>query len=298
MLTHLPTADRIANIIDENVIVGAIYFQDKDQQKSEVKMNQCEYCLRDYSKLDHLRTHQRTCRVMQAQEREDNRHSFFKEMQIPLTRTEVLKLSFPLAKGERLVMFICGRNGCGKSSYIQKILKEYLKVYRTRKIILFSQQEFDDKLDPIFKNLKRVDLGHEFTAEPYALDELRNLICIFYGADSIRDKKLKDAVFKLRDEIMKNGRSHTKDREDDIDIIISNHDILGGNETKTMIRESIFYVVFPKGSTPAQLHALTKTYAGLKKEHIKRIMDNEARAVLIHNGTPGYVLTEKEIFLT
>ena len=296
MLTLLPTIDKIANVIDNNIIIGSIYYQDKDQSIIDVKKNQCKYCLRDYAKTDHLMNHQRICRVMQAQQREDNRHSYFTELQVP--GDDIIKLAFPLAKGERLVMFICGRNGCGKSTYIQMILKEYLKVYNTRRIILFSQQDTDDKLDPIFKNIQRVDLGDEFAEQPYTLDELRNSICIFDDVDSIRTKKLKDAVFKLRDEIMKNGRSHTKDRMDDIDVIISNHDILGGQETKTMIRESIFYVVFPKGSTPQQLNTLCKTYAGLKKEHINRIVNNDARAVLIHNGSPGYVMTDKEIFLT
>ena len=82
MLTLLPTIDKIANVIDNNIIIGSIYYQDKDQSIVNVKKNQCKYCLRDYAKTDHLINHQRICRVMQAQQREDRR-SYFAELQVP-----------------------------------------------------------------------------------------------------------------------------------------------------------------------------------------------------------------------
>jgi len=133
---------------------------------------------------------------------------------------------------------------------------------------------------------------------PFSLDEIRNSICIFDDVDSIRDKRLKEAVVKLRDDILKNGRSHTGDRNEDIDVIITNHNVLGGHETTTMIRESFFYVVFPKGSTTQALNQIVKRYAGLKNDQVQRVVHNPARYVIIHNTHPGYVLTEKEIFLT
>ena len=130
------------------------------------------------------------------------------------------------------------------------------------------------------------------------MDELRNSICIFDDVDSVRDKKLKESLNKLKDDILKNGRSHSGDRNEDIDVIMTNHNVLGGHETTTMIRESFFYVVFPKGSTTQSLNQITKKYSGLKNDHVQRVIRNPARYVIIHNTHPGYVLTEKEIFLT
>ena len=299
MLTFYQTDDKIVNITKNNKNVGGIYYKSQEDINKTSKY-QCKYCLRQFIRSDNFKTHLITCKSKLSHEREMQTQSYFKEMKVPNGREEIFELAFPLAKDERLVIFICGRNGSGKSTFIAKILKNYLKVYKNRKIILFSLQEYDDKLDPYFNNIQRVDLGPEFAENPYTLDELRNSICIFDDVDTITDKKLKKAVFDLKDNIMKQGRGHfnSEDRTDDIDIIISNHDILGGKETQTMIRESIFYVIFPKGSTPAQIETLCKKYAGLKKEDIERIRNSTSRAVMIHTSHPGYVLSEKEIFLT
>ena len=296
MLTFFRTPNQVANLMFEREILGGIFYDEKQQGvHQDTERLQCRYCLRKFGRTDALTRHMRTCPSKKAKEQA----STFTEFKIPDNKEEHLELSFPLAKGERLVMFVVGRNGCGKSTFIQKLLTNYLKVYKNRKILLFSTQEYDDKLDKVFKDkINRVDLGEEFINSPFSLDEIRNTICIFDDVDSIRDKKLKEALFKLRDDILKNGRSHTGDRNEDIDIIITNHDVLGGHDTATMIRESFFYVVFPKGSTSHAINTICKKYAGLKNDHIKRIINNPARCVVIHNTHPGFVLTEKEIFLT
>ena len=207
MLTFHETPDLIADIKHDKEIVGRIHYKSQEDINN-VHQLQCKHCLREFGRKDRLNEHLRICRVRLSNEREQqHKQAFFTELQVPSGRSENFELAFPLAKGERLVMFICGRNGCGKSTFIQKILKNYTQVYKKRKIILFSLQDFDDKLDPIFKNIQRVDLGPDFAEHPYTLDELRNSICIFDDVDSIRDKKLKEAVFKLKDDIMKQGRS-------------------------------------------------------------------------------------------
>ena len=296
MLTFFRTKTQLANLMNGKEILGGIFYDDSVQAiHKDTERLQCRYCLKKLSRMDSLTGHMRVCPSKKAKEQA----STFTEFKIPNDKEEHLELSFPLANGERLVMFVVGRNGCGKSTFTQKILMNYLKVYKNRKIILFSTQEFDDKLDKVFKDkINRVDLGEEFTNNPFTLDEIRNSICIFDDVDSIRDKKLKEALFKLRDDILKNGRSHTGDRNEDIDIIITNHDVLGGHDTATMIRESFFYVVFPKGSTSHAINTICKKYSGLKNDQIRRIIDNPQRYVIIHNTHPGYVLTEKEIFLT
>ena len=295
MLTFFQTNSQLANIMNrEKIIAGIFYDETQQSAHSNTEKLQCRYCLKKVSRMDVLTQHLRVCPT----KKEKEKASTFSEFKIPDDKEEHLELSFPLANSERLVMFVVGRNGCGKSTVIQKILKNYIKVYKNRKIILFSLQDYDDKLDPIFKNIQRVELGDEFMENPFSLDELRNSICIFDDVDSARNKKLKDALNKLKDDILKNGRSHSGDRNEDIDVIMTNHNVLGGHETTTMIRESFFYVVFPKGSTSQAINQITKKYSGLKNDHVQRVVRNPARYVIIHNTHPGYVLTEKEIFLT
>ena len=51
-------------------------------------------------------------------------------------------------------IYISGSTGCGKSYYIRKWLKQYIKVFPNRKIYLFSDMLQDPALDD-FKNLER-----------------------------------------------------------------------------------------------------------------------------------------------
>jgi len=96
---------------------------------------------------------------------------------------------------------------------------------------------------------------------------------------------------------LKNGRDHTGDRTQDIDIIITNHMTLGGHETKFMIYESFYYVLFPQGTTAHSIETICKKYAGLDREQTQKVLKNDSRAVIIHKNYPRYVLTDKEIFL-
>ena len=301
MLTHNKTPFLVANVVEKknNKVIKKIYYDDLEIKKEKIGPTQCEYCKREFGRKDTFKRHLKTCRTKIEQELSlfENHPQHFKEFSIDPTNDEILEMSFPLPNKERLVMFICGRNGCGKSTFIQKLLKNYIKVYKNRDIYLFSSQEFDDKLDDKFDNLSRINLDETFVEEPLELNDLRNSICIFDDVDAIQNKKVKSSVENLKYDILKNGRDHTGDRTQDIDIIITNHMTLGGYETKFMIYESFYYVLFPQGTTAHSIETICKKYAGLDREQTQKVLKNESRAVIIHKNYPRYVLTDKEIFL-
>ena len=176
MLTFFRTPNQVANLMFEREILGGIFYDDTQQgAHSNTEKTQYRYCLKKYTKMNTLTQHLRVCPTR----REREQASSFSEFKIPQDKEEHLELSFPLANKERLVMFVVGRNGCGKSTFTQKLLTNYLKVYRNKRILLFSTQEYDDKLDKVFKDkINRVELGEEFINRPFTLDEIRNTICI------------------------------------------------------------------------------------------------------------------------
>ena len=301
MLTHLKTPILLANIEDKNKIIESIYYDDLQRKKKEIKLNQCPHCFRQFGRRDTLTVHLRTCRTKMEQMLkmyEDN-PSHFRHLKIDKHGEQKLKLAFPLPNEERLVMIISGANGCGKSTFIRLLLLDYFSAYKNRDFYLFSTQEYDT-LD-VFPNLIKISLDESFLKEPLTLDALRNSICIFDDVDSIRDKKIQKAVDGLKHDILKNGRFHTpdgkRDISQDIDVIITNHMVLGGHETKAMIHESFYYVLFPQGTTAHSIDTICKKYAGLDKEQTQKVIKNESRAVIIHKNYPKYVLTDKEIFL-
>ena len=297
MLTHTFTPFKLANLTGKKIITS-IYFD--ETKKCEVQKNKpltCPYCNRVFSRRDVYKTHYNSCRT-----RMENELKMYKEnpgcfREFKTTNpNEKLELSFPLPNEERLVMYISGKNGCGKSTFIANLLKNYVKVFDERDIFLFSSQDFDDKLDDLeLNNYHRISMD-SLVDEPISLDDIRNSICIFDDVDSIRDKKVSKAVDDLKFDILKNGRSHNGDRDDDIDVIITNHIPNAGHSTKTMIHEAFYYVVFPNGSTAKALMTICD-YAGLDKEHKRKILTSDSRAVIIHNNYPSYVLTSSEIFL-
>ena len=298
MLTHNKTPFLIANIIENNKIIDKIYYDDTKNKMKEVKLNQCPYCLRQFGRNDLFKKHLVVCRTKLEyllRLHEEN-PSHFRNFSIDRNNDAKLQLAFPLATGERLVMLISGMNGCGKSYFIAQLLDNYLDVYKDRDIFLFSTQEFDDKLD-VFRKITRVILDDSFLETELKLSDLRNSLCIFDDVDGIRNKKLYKAVDALKFDILKNGRDHAGDRKDDIDIIVSNHTVLGGHETKIMIHESFFYVLFPQGTTAHSIDTICRKYVGLNKEQTQKVLKSDSRAVVIHKNYPRYVMTDKEIFL-
>jgi hypothetical protein len=258
MLTLYETDYLLANVkkINSNKIIRNVYYESETDSDTDDYYNNTEYKTRNNS--------------------------------------EILNLAFPLPNDERLTMYISGKNGCGKTTYITKILDNYTKVYKKRDILLFSDQEYDNKLDGKY-NISRQDLTEDI--KDITLNHLRNSLCIFDDIDSISNKKIREGIYNLIHNILKNGRSHSDNKKDDIDIIITNHIPNEGFKTKTFIHECNYYVVFRRGSTNAALNTICQKYAGLTNEEFNKVKKTKSRSVLIHNSFPYYMMDDYTITL-
>ena len=111
-----------------------------------------------------------------------------------------------------------------------------------------------------------------------------NSMILFDDVDTYPDKAVKLAVVHLRQDVMETGRHRM------INCIITNHSLIDGHATKTILNESQLTTVFPKGGSLNQLQYLLKTYYGMSKEEIKHLIKLPSRWVAIYRPYPSCVI--------
>lgn len=181
---------------------------------------------------------------------------------------------------------ILGKNGTGKSTIANKILKEMLNRDPSKKIWLFSPNEHDHSIDQGLEDkINR--------AEPrnYELELFTNTITVFDDIESLSDKKRLDALHVLLRKIMEGGRKHKAD------VIFIGHTFRDKEKTKYIHQESNCYIIFPGTGNDAQVSSFLKAYVGFSKTANQKILNTrDSRWLLIHNAHPCYVMTQHEIY--
>jgi GTPase SAR1 family protein len=192
-------------------------------------------------------------------------------------------------------IYVCGPSGSGKSTYVSKYAEQYKKMFPDNKIVLFSRVEEDealDKLDPI-----RFDLstGSETSAEiledPIEPSDLENSLVIFDDTDTLPDKKVKDAIIKLKDDLLQTGRHQN------VYVAITSHQLSNYKETRNVLNECHSITIFPKSGSTFAIKYVLKNYFGLDPQDIKRILDLPSRWVTITKTFPQSVIYDSGIYL-
>lgn len=190
----------------------------------------------------------------------------------------------------RSCLYIAGQSGAGKSTYIAKYLKEYKRINPDKKIILFSRKSEDevlDKLEPI-----RIEIDEELYEDPInPNEELMNSIVVFDDTDTIPDAKIKKAINGLKDDILQIGRS------ENIDSIITAHNITNYKESRTILQESTAVTFFPKAGITKQLRYYLNNYIGMTKQQADRVLNLPSRWVTIFQTAPTCVMYQSGAYL-
>ena len=206
---------------------------------------------------------------------------------------------------ERITMFIGGTQGCGKSYFVSQFLKDYKLAHPQRPIYLITGlTEKDKHFDGI--EMRKITMEPE-VIEGITLDMLRyadkkmkkkvGCLLIFDDTDRIRDLSLRRQVYGLMQDALCNGRDHeTQKAYADIDVVVTNHEINDYLNTKYILTESNYVVLFPFFTTGDQIERVLKKIT-TNKDTIEKIINYKGRAVIIHKVAPIYCITEKEIFL-
>jgi len=195
----------------------------------------------------------------------------------------------------RQTCFISGPSGVGKSHWVKEYALMFHRLFPDRYINLFSEIK-DDKEDPLYPLVQsgiidQEPLDAEIYENPIQLTDLQDSLCIFDDIEAISDLDVLDSLRTLQNKILHLGR-HNK-----IYVLSTTHLTLGGFATKTLLNESQQFILYPKGGNPNMVRTCLKTYVGLDKKQIDRIMSTNSRWIFVNKSYPVYVIEEKKIYL-
>ena len=165
--------------------------------------------------------------VAEENERSKVNHKF-KKIDLPVgSKFQIV----PNTHKEREIMYICGPSGSGKSTFTSNYLTHYKKKYPQNPIYIFSALSEDDVLDQI-PGIKRIKIGKALLSDPLSADDFQDCCCIFDDIDVLGDKKVREKVLKIANQILEIGR-HFRTTA-----IFTNHLATNGKDTRRILNES------------------------------------------------------------
>lgn len=195
----------------------------------------------------------------------------------------------PIIEESSYRIFVSGLSGSGKSYYISEFLKFNKPKAKGAGIFLFSPVHNDKAMESI-KNLIHIDLdwfADEFERELEIDDIPDGSIVIFDDVESFNPVK-KKTYLALRDIFLERGRHKN------ISTITVSHNAMNGNTTKASIRESQYWILFPKFNSRDTKNILI-TYGGLNNNEIDKIMKMKTRGLMYKKTVPKYCVGQHDI---
>jgi len=192
---------------------------------------------------------------------------------------------------ERSIIYITGASGSGKSYYTRNYLLQYHKHFKKNPIILFSAVNQDDSLEHKDLDIQRIIIGRNLIEQPIDVEDLANSCVVMDDIDVISDKKVREAVYNILNQILEIGR------HSNISCVITNHLATNGKDTRRILNECHSVVYFPFSGSNVGLKRLLEDYLGLDKKTIKYAKTLKSRAVTVFKNYPQVIMTERNIWL-
>ena len=197
---------------------------------------------------------------------------------------------YPTTKeNQRDVIYISAPSGSGKSTWVSMYVTQYKKQFPKNKIFMFSRVTSDESIDSV-KPI-RIKLDQDIVDDPITTEELKDSLCIFDDCDTIQDKEIKNAIIKLRNDLLETGR-HTRTY-----ILATSHLLMNYKETRTLLNEATSVVVFPSSGSHYHINRFMKVYAGMNNQQIAKALALPSRWVMVHKSFPQYILYSSGIYL-
>lgn len=211
--------------------------------------------------------------------------NYFDSVKLPAESTFE---QYPDTTRERDVGLVAGASGSGKSYYVNQYIKNYKKAYKNKRPIYFFSVLGEDKsIDE--KIVERVALNDSWKTEPLTIDDVKDCLVVFDDVEQIKDKAIKEQVFKFINECLTTGR-HTN-----TSVFLIVH-YTNKPYIQSMLMECHTFTYFPRGSNRSTNYAI-ENYIGIDKKEIKYIKTLETRWATIYKQFPNCVMTEKELFM-
>ena len=174
----------------------------------------------------------------------------------------------------------------GNQHLQESLLNSIRKFLKKNQVYLFSCLTEDESLDEV--KPKRFRIEDDLVTDPIKPEELSNSLVIFDDIDSLANKKIKEAVYQLLNEILHIGRHHK------ISAIITNHLPTNFNWTRIILNECHICVYFPSFATN-KVKYLLEQYVDLENKEIRRFKRMNTRWVAVFKWAPRIFLSEHEI---
>ena len=216
---------------------------------------------------------------------EDDVSKPLKQIQLP---DESKFQQVPDPDKEREILYITGPSGSGKSTYTRNYVLQYKKKYKENDIFVFSALKDDEALDKL--KPKRIKIDDSLVTDPLYAEDFADSLVIFDDIDVISDKKHREAVYKILNQILEVGRHHR------VFCIVTNHLPTAGNDTRRILNEAHSITYFPHSGSARQVNYLLINYVGLDKDDIKILKKSKSRWATIFKNYPQVAMTERLIF--
>lgn len=198
-------------------------------------------------------------------------------------------------------LYISGASGSGKSTYLAKYIREFLKMKgnKNKTIYLFSSVDYDPQLDDHFEdNLVRVldEIDEdELIGNPLTIDDFDSgSVLIFDDTFKITSPKVRVMIFCLLESMLEIARHK------DLTIIVTSHILSNYRQTRTIQNEATSVTVFPQYSGGLYgIKEYLKRKIGMSSLEMKRFLSlsKNSRWVSIYRRNPMFVLSSKEAYI-
>lgn len=206
-------------------------------------------------------------------------------------KTDELEEIVKLPLDDHEIIFVSGPPKSGKSYWVNEYVKMYKKIFDERKVVLFTRLNEDDTLKADEDLYMRITIDKNLINEKLKLDDLANSLVIFDDIESSEYPKVTKYLYSLMNDIIKNGR-HAN-----ISVIITNHDLRGGQKTRDILMNMTMLVIFPQSGSVYHLTRCLHDYIGLSKSQMDKILNIKSRWVAISREFPQYIIYQRGVYM-
>jgi hypothetical protein len=187
-------------------------------------------------------------------------------------------------------MFVTGGTGSGKSYYIKNLIK---KITPQRPIYVLTPLTDGDYRDPELPTVQHIVIDEDLVSNQLNLLEFvqpndGHAIFIFDDIESIRNPQIRESVKSFRDQVLETGRHYN------LSAIVVHHVAQAGLQTKHIINECTYYVLFPRSNAEA-VNKFLVSKVGIGKEMQERVKKLETRSLTVKRDYPVVFVSDQNI---
>lgn len=204
---------------------------------------------------------------------------------------------FPEVREDYSDVILCsGKKGSGKSTLVGKMAQKIKDVYDLddQDVVVLKKSHIKDKafedLNPDYIYVDNDFLEREYTIDDFTNQDGKPKVVIIDDNDVIPSEKLKKSLYSLQDTIAVEGRKHK------IFEFVVRHSLCQNKDTKLIISECDYVLLFPEGFT-SDINYFLKTYCDFSTDLIKDIKRTRSHWMLLSRIAPTFILLENRCFI-